>query len=248
MSEIKHVESSIQIYFTRNYGQFKWLKGNRALNEAKIKKIIKSIQNGTNILRYAPIIVNESMEIIDGQHRFMVSQQLKENVYYVIQFDADLKMIPLINSNSSNWSKQNYLDSYCDMDKEAYLIVREWMDTFDGLGVSTAAALIHSGVSKATESAEAFKDGQIKADFVDFGMARLTLLKDFVPHTKNAFSSRMVEVMIRLYENGKYDHQLMLKQLESSGQQIQDVATVKTIIAEMERIYNYRMKSRLFIA
>jgi hypothetical protein len=248
MSEIKHIEASVNIYFTREYGQFKWLKGNCELNEAKIKKIINSIKNGVNILKYAPIIVNKNMEIIDGQHRFMVSKQLKENVWYVIQDEADLSIVPAINSNSSNWSKMDYLNSYCDMGKQPYLLVRDLLDYYPGLNVSAASTMIHAGTMHNQEAKELFKDGLITSDHYDFTLQILNLLVDFKPFTQNPFSSRFVMVMCSLYNNGKYDHGHMIAKLQESKRMIEHVNTPKNIITEMESIYNHKMKSRLFIA
>lgn len=114
-TEINHIECSTKIYYTTNYGAFNFLKGNRDINEAKVSKIKEAIKAGIDVLRYAPIIVNEQMEIIDGQHRYAVSRELKTNVYYVIHSSADLSIVPSINSNSTRWRTADFLNSYLDL-------------------------------------------------------------------------------------------------------------------------------------
>ena len=53
---------------TNKYDLFKRIESNREVNPAHLKKIEKSISE-KNFLHLYPIIVNERMEIIDGQHR-----------------------------------------------------------------------------------------------------------------------------------------------------------------------------------
>lgn len=59
-------ESSIKIYFTSVYGNFKHITGNRDLDEKKINKIIASVKAGNDHLKYNPILVDSDMRIIDG--------------------------------------------------------------------------------------------------------------------------------------------------------------------------------------
>ena len=73
------------------------------------------------------------------------------------------------------------------------------------------------------------------------------MLKDFEPYMDNPFSGRMFSVMSTLKDNGKYDHQLMLKKLEASGKRIEDIGSPKTIIGQMELIINHHSQKRIII-
>lgn len=55
------------VYRTNNYDQFKRLVGNREVNPKRVKTIKKSVEEIGYIPN--PIIVNENMEVIDGQGR-----------------------------------------------------------------------------------------------------------------------------------------------------------------------------------
>ena len=75
-----HNESSIKIYHSKDYSLFRMINGNRQLDERKIKRIIKDISDGLDVLRYCPILVKvngDQLDIIDGQHRYYVSRKLK---------------------------------------------------------------------------------------------------------------------------------------------------------------------------
>ena len=56
-----------EIKTTRNYGQFRFMKGNRDVSSLHLERLIASMRE-----KYVPtpIIVNKDNEIIDGQHRF----------------------------------------------------------------------------------------------------------------------------------------------------------------------------------
>ncbi len=245
--EINHTESNTRIYFTTDYGRFKFLKGNRDLNEGKVNKIKDVIRAGVDVLKYAPIIVNEAMEIIDGQHRFAVSRELKANVYYVIHKDADLSIVPTINSNHTKWRNSDFLNSYLDLKRPAYIELHTFIMAHEGISLSTAVKVFHAGTPASSEALEAFRDGTLSIDGKDRAYHLGKLLSGFSGHTDNPYSSRFFHVMIQLDGNDKYDHALMLRKLEESGRRIEDVKSAKTIIQEMESIINHRMRERVVI-
>lgn len=244
---MEHIESNTKIYYTSDYGRFKFLKGNRDINETKVKKIKADIESGIDFLKYAPIVVNENMEIIDGQHRYAVSRELKTNVYYVINQTADLEVVPAINSKSSKWRVSDFLNSYVDLKRPVYCALKDFIDHFSGISIPTAAKMFHAGTTNEHGAMEAFQDGTLKADFQEVAHDIATLLTDFKPYTNNPYSRRMFAVMLSLHDNGKYNHDFMLKKLEESGRKIENTDTAKTIIQEMESIVNHKSKHRIII-
>ena len=75
MENIKMENIKMEILRTNKYEIFKELKGNREISPLRITKIINSIKNVGYIIN--PIIVNEKMEIIDGQGRLEALRILK---------------------------------------------------------------------------------------------------------------------------------------------------------------------------
>lgn len=61
------LEKDLKTYITRDYSVFKYLSGNRDINLHNVNNIVKNVlENG---LLPTIVIVNENMEVIDGQHR-----------------------------------------------------------------------------------------------------------------------------------------------------------------------------------
>ena len=96
---------------TTNYSIFKKLKGNRPLRQTNVSKLVKSIQKN-NLLHARPILVDQNMQIVDGQHRLEAAKILKEPVYYMIVNDLDKYDMIDLNRNQANWTVGNMIDFY----------------------------------------------------------------------------------------------------------------------------------------
>lgn len=125
-----HVEANIKIYFTRDYSRFKNIQGNRTLNERKIDKIINDIEDGFDMLRYCPIIVDKDMNVIDGQHRLQVARDLGSNIWYVISDTISLHEIAKMNTNTERWKPKDFIHCYCENGIQSYYDLKEYMKAY----------------------------------------------------------------------------------------------------------------------
>lgn len=100
-----------QIHATKNYDMFKFLQGNRPIqNACKLKENIEL----NNKLHLHPIIVNKDFEIIDGQHRWSIAKEKNLYIYYIIdESHGDLDLI-LHNSASKLWKLSDYAYFYAN--------------------------------------------------------------------------------------------------------------------------------------
>ena len=62
-----------KILVTKDYHKFSFLKGNRAINIRHLNNLITSIKEKDLKM---PIIVNEELGVLDGQHRLKAYQTL----------------------------------------------------------------------------------------------------------------------------------------------------------------------------
>lgn len=67
---------------TNDYSIFKSVSFNREKNKRHIESIKKIIQK-ENLLHLHPILVNEKMEVVDGQHRLEAAKELGLDVFYI---------------------------------------------------------------------------------------------------------------------------------------------------------------------
>ena len=86
----KTAETAYNVYVTKDYSIFRRLVGNRDIPESRISKIVESIQTIGWI--HNPIIVNEKMEVIDGQGRLTELQRLKTKINKQEELNASIQM------------------------------------------------------------------------------------------------------------------------------------------------------------
>src|SRR5271157_6057712 len=101
----------MEILETTDYEIFKKVTGNREIDPAHVCRLATSIEK-KNMLNVRPIIVNERMEIVDGQNRLEAAKLLGCTVYYLILKGADYEEVALLNSNQKNWAQSDYLKMY----------------------------------------------------------------------------------------------------------------------------------------
>ena len=111
-------EETYNVYVTKDYSIFKRLVGNRDIPESRISKIVESIQTIGWV--HNPIIVNEKMEVIDGQGRLTALQRLKMPVEYIIAEGAGNKECIYMNMNMVNWKLPDFIKSYAEQGNENY--------------------------------------------------------------------------------------------------------------------------------
>ena len=113
-----------QIYETDDYSVFRKLAGNRYTKGEK--KIIQSISDVGYVRN--PILVNEKMEIIDGQNRFEALKTLGYPIQYIMQAGIGLRECRALNIGQTNWGTWDYIESYAAQGNESYQRVKaRWL-------------------------------------------------------------------------------------------------------------------------
>lgn len=121
MDQDLKVQGTNNQYMTEDYGIFVTLKGNRGVSEKHVKHIIKQMTEQGNLIDKFPIVVNEYMELIDGQHRLAALKQLKWPVVYEIRDGLNIANVRTINTAHQNWSWLDFAKSYADLGNDNYV-------------------------------------------------------------------------------------------------------------------------------
>jgi hypothetical protein len=154
LNGIHHTPSQTMVFQSNEYALFKMLDGNRQLNEQKIKRIIRDINHGIDVLKYYPITVvekNGRLEIHDGQHRFYISKKLKKPVHYIVmKEERELSDIAKINSNVEKWTVKDYINCYVQLGNKNYDLLQKFIDEY-GFSPTISIKLLSTG-SPGTES------------------------------------------------------------------------------------------------
>ena len=207
----KYDEDLIKIKITNNYKQFKNIVGNRAIRSLNFSNLTASMKEKQLII---PIVCNEKLEIVDGQHRFEVCKKLKLPVYYYIIPNYDLLDVQKANLISCNWGIDDYLHMFISMDKQEYINFKN-LKKECGLGTSLLLEVCSVLEQKNLKEVKySFKNGLYNIQNVMKLYSFLNELNDF-KHLKCYRSSTFVRAFLKLYSYEYYDHVRMKKKLKN---------------------------------
>lgn len=122
-----------QILETKDYSKFKVLDGNRAIRDRRVDAIVQSITEVGYVT--SPILVNENMEVIDGQGRLAALERLNMPVEYIVHEGIGIEECRQMNIHQSNWTDYDYVQSYAVRGSEDYQRLQSLMDQFKDLPV-----------------------------------------------------------------------------------------------------------------
>lgn len=238
--------SSTKIYWTQDYSRFYYLHGNRDLDEGKIKKLIRDVESGLDLFKFCPILVNETMHIIDGQHRFYVCQHLKINVYYIIVPSFMLAEIARVNNNQNRWKMQDFLNCFIDAgkNKEHYILLKEFKNKYK-VSISLAVGLLATGnLNHNRSNLEDFRNGKFQANYPELADTLMQAALEYSEFTEINMSRDFLMALEKLHENGKFSQKEMLEKLKKHDLKIEKRANVKEYLTHMEELFNYKNSIR----
>lgn len=245
-----------KVYKTNDLSIFKQIGGNRVPNPQHIKRLKTSIiQNG---MLCNPILVNEKMEIIDGQHRLLASKDAKSFIYYIILKDYSLSEVHTLNLNQKNWTKKDFMDGYANMGIESYIKLKQFVEKNEDYNFTDCISFC-SNRSASDNSAnhknrlinpelskqETFEEGTWKGK--DFKLAeewaeKIRLIKPYyIGYNKSTF----VKTMITLFKNEKFDYSEFMHKVRLQPKALVDCANVEQQKFLIEEIYNYRSRQKI---
>ena len=109
---------------------------NRAYNHAHLERIKKQFITSADAM--PPITINVlTNHVVDGQHRLKAYQYLVENgvidagskikvMYIEIPFEEEKQAIIEANTNTKNWTLDDYIASYAKAGIDAYVKLNDW--------------------------------------------------------------------------------------------------------------------------
>ena len=119
----------VEVIGTQNYGKFRFFPENREINESYVKKLMKKISKN-NLLRDLPILVDDKMRVIDGQHRLEAAKRIGATAYYKKTVDTQRSDIMDINSEPKGWNSADVLKHHIKKDNKDYIKFKEFMDCY----------------------------------------------------------------------------------------------------------------------
>lgn len=236
-----------KVYQTNDLSIFKLIDGNRIQNLQHIKRLSDSIR--IYGMKCNPILVNEKMEVIDGQHRLMAAKEAKSFVYYIIVNGYSLSDVHTLNLNQKNWSKKDFLDGYGNIGLLAYVKLRKFYIENEDFTLPVCIAFCNNTTdnshNRLGENLEVFEDGTwIGKDF-NLAYEWANKIRMIKPYYKNYNNSSFVATMITLINNDKFDFDEFMHKLRIQPTALVDCTNRSQYKTLIESIYNYRNRNKV---
>ncbi|STP40042.1 Uncharacterised protein [Enterococcus durans] len=207
------------VYKTNDYSIFQFSKFNR--NVLLRREMLEQAKEGF----LSPIIVNENLMVIDGQHRLKASEQVGVPVEFIIKPGLNEHDIVRMNTVQKPWSLKNFIEAFANQGKEEYiklvnLLNQSYSDTTSVLVASTNSTSV-GGVNK-----KAIQDGEFKFFNYEKVIEFLNWYKnDFKKRTGTPTKSKVCIALWGLYQIEGIDlNRIILR----TNQDIEFVENIKT--------------------
>jgi hypothetical protein len=223
-----------QIHSTTNYSQFKNVEGNREINPRHVAKLVKAI---TEKDLQIPILVDQNMRVVDGQHRLEAYKELNNAVTFIIKKDFDIKDIRKLNSVSKNWTLKQYLYSFKDLKLESYVHL-EWFHRHYKFGIAESLHML-CGVFSSTVLAN-YKNGKFVIKDLERGKLwaeRINFLKDYFVHYKKV---SFIRAMINAFKHEEFDWNRFEQKLENFSSLLKNQGSAADFLINIEKLYNHK--------
>lgn len=230
---------------TKDYTIFSFREDNRAkIDQYHVKRLTQSIQE-RNLLELAPIIVNEKMEVIDGQHRLMAAKILGVDIYYQ-QMDLLAQDIIVMNVSKS-WTLTDYLNFHCKHQNDEYIKLRAFMQEH-GLSLKVALNIV---VGERKSEYQEFKIGRFKFEDENIGKdlevcwETINYIKKMNGYSIYTSTCRFWRALLSLVRHRDFEKSKWKVNLGRMIDHLAPKATGKDYKTMLQSIYNYRNSTKV---
>jgi len=237
-----------QVLQTTDYSKFKFMLGNRRIDQHNLTRLIQSFKKH---YLYSPILVNQKMEIVDGQHRFMAAKTLKFPINYIIVKNYGIDEVQVLNTNSSNWNGKDYLAMYVERGFDPYIKLKKFMEDFPDFGIKSAIKIVTNGMDEdgkvhaIDDKRKDFQEGRLKIHNLSLAYENARKIMEYKKYFSAYTHLRFVSTMIALFKIKKFDNDVLLHKISLSPTSLVPCHNIEQYKELLEKIYNHRTREKL---
>lgn len=232
----KGKEQTQLIHFTKDYEMFKIIKENRNKDNPNYKQLKKSIQ--TKQIKSAAIIINEHMQIIDGQHRFWICQELGLEVPYTIEVGATEQDVRLLNTAGKNWSMYDHMTAYANAGLREYEKVKTFLNTY-GFSINETLAMLRKRTRTNGPVVTQFKQGLFKVADLSHAEKTAETILSFEPIYQAARRRSFVFAMLDCLMVEGFDPERLKRKMKLQPNKIKAYVSWEECLLAIQKVYNY---------
>lgn len=228
----------LKILKTNDYSIFKRLEGNRDVKcISKIKDSIKTVGYIPN-----PIMVNEKMEVIDGQNRLKALEELGLPVYYFVIKGTNIDTARALNLGRTNWKPIDYVQSYAESGDYSYQLLLKLIKDNKGITLQELYGLKENIIMSSGWAAKMLEDGDFKMSDSEYTRTQkaiddLNKMSEAIKQIQG--SGRLVKTAFAWCLNiPECDKSRFVKQINLNYPKIRPVVITEYLLRDITGIYN----------
>jgi hypothetical protein len=226
------VSEEYVIQETTDYSIFKLLKHNRPVVQSHVAHLAQSMSDRPHLRPSRPVLCNEKMEIIDGQHREKASEINGMSVFFMVVPGLTIDDARLLNALQRTWSLLDYAYSYASSGVPAYV---QFVKVYEGRSLPPTIVLEY--MERGSKARYNFRIGQLEVSEQRLLDMRLDECEDVIEaFGDNARPYVLGTAFQAVQMTEGYNHKRMMEKLSKTIRQAQPDRV--GYIRELERIYN----------
>jgi|TARA_A100001388_G_C28628690_1_gene431156 hypothetical protein len=227
--------SNNKIYSTTEYGVFNKLRGNRAVNELHVRRLVEAIKEKDLQI---PIIVDHDMNVLDGQHRLDAYKIVGNPITYIIKDKFELQDVRNVNSVNRKWTLTEYLMSYCKLGKKDYQLL-EWFHRTYEFGIAECVAMLNGKGYTNVNILKEFRKGEFVIDDLEQGKTwakNINACGEYFQYYKKA---TFIKAMLSAMKDKTFSFKIFFKRLSNNSSKLKNQGSRNDFIVNIERLYNH---------
>jgi len=225
-----------KVQYTTDYNIFSYLVGNRDIVNKHVKDLSAEIDERDLEI---PIIVNEKMEVCDGQHRLEAYKALDKPVPFIIKDGLELTDIRKLNSVNRKWTMHEYMMSHFKLEVPDYVHL-EWFVRTYGFSVSDSLAMLNGKGYTNTHDMKMFKEGKFVIHDLEKAKKTATCIDYIGEYFEHYRKVSFIRAMISVMNDPVFVWSIFENKLKNFSSKLTNQGSRNDFILNIEKLYNYK--------
>lgn len=224
---------------TRDYDSFSFMANNRETNLGHVEALKRAFDEYGNLTKVQPVLVNENLEIIDGQHRFLACKELGEPIFYNIVPGLGIQEARKMNILHRGWSADDYARSYAESGNQHY---QRYVELKEEFGFSHSVMLLAVYTGREHKGIYAiFREGDMNIAHLPSVMERLELLSEVRNIVGNRLGGEKVfcQAVLRVSQAAGFSRDRLLKKLIERRDFLRRYTSIEDALRQLEEVFNF---------
>lgn len=234
-----------EILRTTDYSMFKKHESNRPIDNQNLRKVQASMR-ARNMLEFRPILVDQNMYVIDGQHRLEAAKALACEVFYQIQKEGNSEDIILLNAAQKKWELIDYVNYHASKGIQPYIDLKTLVTDLK-LPFSLIVRSVTSWGGKIAVSIKngsfCFREGTspitVKESFSKVNDVKEIIKKYSQKPSSFCNATRFTEALISMISNKSVDYEKFKSKITLRADHLKPCANFQAYYQLLKDIYNF---------